>query len=88
MCKHGEDQLCYVPIPANLSYTGHRRWDWKAIDACIAPIVNALNNVAIHTAQSCCGHGKTPGRIDLHDGRVVIIMPTQAAADEMLQEHA
>lgn len=49
----------------------HRRM-WK-IDACIAPIVEALNKGGIDTIQSCCGHGKGDGRIDLADGRLLMI---------------
>lgn len=73
MCAWGTDELCLVPIPAELSYTGEFRWAIRGVDACIAPIVNALNAAGIYTAQSCCGHGKGPGRIDLHDGRIIWI---------------
>jgi len=33
------------------------------IDRCIAPIINALNEVGLVTAESCCGHGETEGHI-------------------------
>ena len=62
-----------VPIPAHLSHTGIFRWDAKPVDACIAPIVQALNDAGIYTANSCCGHGKSDGSIVLHDGRELII---------------
>ena len=29
------------------------------IDACIAPLVQLLNDFGIETIASCCGHGKT-----------------------------
>lgn len=73
MCEFGNYVILLVPIPANLSYTGQFRWDFKGIDGCIAPIVKALNDAGIYTASSCCGHGKVDGEILLHDGRVVII---------------
>lgn len=73
MCKWGTDTICYVPIPAHLSYTGEERWDYKAVDSCIAPIVNALNNAGIYTSSCCCGHGKSDGIISLQDGRELII---------------
>lgn len=73
MCKHGEEVELVVPMPAYLSYTGTFRWDVKAIDACIAPIVQALNDAEIYTANCCCGHGKEDGIIYLHDGRELII---------------
>lgn len=73
MCEWGTEVILRVPIPEKLSHTGAFRWDEKAIDACIAPIVQALNAHGIYTASCCCGHGKEDGRIDLHDGRVLII---------------
>lgn len=73
MCRHGTTELLYVPIPANLSHTGAFRWDHRAVDSCIAPIVKALIEGGVHTANSCCGHGKGPGEIILHDGRVLTV---------------
>ncbi len=43
------------------------------IDACIAPIVDALNQAGIYTIGSCCGHGRSSGSIVLADGREMII---------------
>jgi hypothetical protein len=43
------------------------------IDWCIHHIVAALNAGGIETVASCCGHGKMDGRIDLKDGRVLVI---------------
>lgn len=73
MCRLGNIILLSVPILAELSYTGKARWDVKSIDSCIAPIVEALNNGGIFTFNSRCGHGKEDGRIDLQDGRILII---------------
>ena len=73
MCEWGTEVELFVLIPAQLSHTGELRWDKKKIDACIAPIVDALNNAGIYTASSCCGHGKGDGEILLHDGRELII---------------
>ena len=69
MCEWGT----HVEVENLLAFNGewHRR-TWK-IDACIAPIVEALNRGGVETTQSCCGHGKGPGRIDLADGRVLEI---------------
>ena len=78
MCKQGNDILLNVPIPAHLSHTGEFRWDVKAIDSCIAPIVDALNKAGIYTSGCCCGHGESDGDIILHDGRtLVIIVPNK-----------
>lgn len=73
MCKHGTDVLLEVIIPAGLSYTGKARKKIVGIDACIAPLVKALNNAGFTTVASCCGHGKRPGNIALADGRELII---------------
>lgn len=73
MCEWGTDRLLLVPMPAELSYTGQFRWAIKGVDACIADIVQALNEAGIYTSNSCCGHGKADGKIYLHDGRVLTI---------------
>jgi hypothetical protein len=46
------------------------------IDSCIAPIVKALNDGGVLTRNSCCGHGKGPGKIDLVDGRTLVVETT------------
>lgn len=67
MCKWGNR----VEVENLLTTRGKRR-TW-GIDACIAPLVKALNDGGIETIASCCGHGKGDGRIDLVDGRILII---------------
>jgi len=74
MCEFGNEVILLVPMPSNLSYTGEFRWAEKGIDGCIAPIVQALNDAGIYTANSCCGHGKEDGTIILHDGRTIKII--------------
>jgi len=54
-----------VPMPIN-----GRRQD---IDFCIADIVAALNAANIVTIALCCGHGIMEARIDLRDGRRMIV---------------
>lgn len=71
MCEHGKSIDLLVPIPAALSHTGELRWDMKPIDSCLADLVSALNAAGVLTAQCCCGHGRGPACIDLHDGRVL-----------------
>lgn len=73
MCAHDDVIILHVPIPADLSYTGEARWDWKGVDRCIAPLIAALNNAGIWTASSCCGHGREDGVIILQDGRTLVI---------------
>lgn len=46
----------------------------RCVDWCIHHIVAALNAGGIETTASCCGHGTQDGRIDLADGRVLMIV--------------
>ena len=46
----------------------------QCIDFCIHQIVAALNAGGITTVASCCGHEVAPGRIDLEDGRTIVIV--------------
>ena len=43
------------------------------VDWCIHRIVAALNAAGIETVASCCGHEMAQGRIDLADGRVLMV---------------
>ncbi len=43
------------------------------VDPCIADIVRALNNGALSTSNSCCGHGTQSGWIALSDGRTLLV---------------
>ena len=45
----------------------------NTIDACIAPIVQALNDIGVETIASCCGHNRLCGVISLKDGRELLI---------------
>ena len=58
----------------------------KTIDACIAPIVQALNDTGLATRACCCGHGEHPGVISLMDGREVLIARTYEEAREAEEE--
>ena len=71
MCKHGDERLCFVPIHADDSHTGKMRWEYKAVDSCLADRVNELNAAGRLTRSCCCGHGEVPGSIILHDGTEV-----------------
>jgi hypothetical protein len=78
-----------VKIPADLSPTGRIKWKKAKIDACVAPLVDALQRGGIDMRGSCCGHGYSVGEIQLQDGRLLLILDEQAArlwmshADEM-----
>ncbi len=49
------------------------------VDACIAPLVQAMNDNGMETVASCCGHGNRPGEIILDDGRSVILCSWEQA---------
>ncbi len=54
----------------------------RSIDWCIHHIVAALNAGGVETIACCCGHGKQDGRIDLADGRVLIIQQSDVRGGE------
>jgi len=85
MCQWGTCVMVYVKVPADLSATGRDEWRLKAIDACIADIVAALQAAGIDMRSSCCGHGKELGHIELQDGRMLIIgRPDRDKGGDML----
>lgn len=77
MCKWGTRELVKLHKP---DYKGHPVAD---VDACIAPIVQALNDAGIETAACCCGHNKGFGNIALKDGRELIISPDFALSRKL-----
>lgn len=79
MCEWGMNKLVRVRIPAALSFGGKSHWKEVWVDACIAPIVEALQKGGIDMRGSCCGHGKTVGDIHLQDGRALIILNSKQA---------
>jgi hypothetical protein len=83
MCEWGNEEKLLVPMPAELSHTGQFRWAIKGVDACIAPLVQALNEAGVYTANCCCGHGKAPGWIALHDGRHLLIVDSSVDVEEI-----
>lgn len=72
MCVRGTSVVVLVKVPADLSAEGVEKWKRAPIDACVAPIVAALQAAGIDMRGSCCGHGGD-GEIELQDGRVLII---------------
>jgi hypothetical protein len=56
------------------------------VDACIAPIVAALNRAGIRTVASCCGHGGREGEIALADGRWLTVTNGPLYAEEVRSE--
>ncbi len=56
---------CSVPMPI--------KGRVHSIDLCVSDLVAALNAANITTVACCCGHGTQSARIDLADGRVLMI---------------
>ena len=77
--------LVKVKIPADLSSTGEEEWKIDQIDACIAPIVKALQEGEIDMRGSCCGHGIMDGDIHLQD---VIILIIKKDGDKYLKKRS
>jgi len=86
MCKWGTYEEVIVPIPPDLSCDGEFHMAMKKIDACIAPIVKALNQGGVYTRSCCCGHGERDGHIDLWDGRILVVK-SKEDADKWLSEY-
>lgn len=77
MCAWGDTAVVLCPAGMN----GHNpRRVWIPVDSCIADLVCALNSGGILTLDSCCGHGKGPGKIRLVDGRSLIIESEKESA--------
>jgi hypothetical protein len=68
-----------VTIPSDLNCSGDAQRKEVPIDACIAPIVDALQRAKIDMRGSCCGHGRCDGHIQLADGRALLILPAPVA---------
>lgn len=72
MCEWGTDVEVENLLAYNHEGLSYKRRTWK-IDACIAPLVVALNTGGIDTIASCCGHGKGPGLVSLADDRELLL---------------
>jgi len=70
MCKWGNTVIVQSDI-----LKSKKRPDGKiAVDSCIAPLVQCLNDTGIRTIASCCGHGHQPSSIILDEDREIRIM--------------
>jgi hypothetical protein len=67
MCEWGDDIPMMLVITKEKSHTGKARFEEVRIDRCMVPIIKALNDAGILTAECCCGHGKGNGYIALAD---------------------
>lgn len=72
MCRWGTDASIRLNRPRPVS--GRTE---ILVDACIAPLIQALNDAGVHTVGCCCGHGKAPGEVLIEQGglRVILTLP-------------
>lgn len=68
----------WVTVPAHLSHNGTDYRKIVGVDACLVPLIEALNNAGISTVASCCGHGKKAANIILSDGRELFLVSDSA----------
>lgn len=73
MCVWGTETIVRVKVPGDLACEGVDTWKAMPIDACIAPLVSALQAAGVDMRGSCCGHGEGDGYIHLQDGRLLVI---------------
>lgn len=79
MCRWGNSVNVEVTVPARLSHTDEARTKVIGVDACIAPLVAALNAAGITTVASCCGHGHLPGNVILADDTWLTLLTREQA---------
>ena len=70
------DNLVNIPVNGRV----------ECVDHCIHRIVAALNAGGVVTKGTCCGHGEVMGRIDLSDGRTLILPRNKEQQDQLLKE--
>ena len=77
MCKQGTIEIIKLHHPTPRGFTT------AGVDACIARLIQALNDGGFQTIASCCGHGVQPAVIALEDGRELIVMPDYESSREL-----
>ncbi len=68
MCQWGTNARVTLCKPQQIS--GRRVVE---VDACIAHLVQRLNDAGVETIGACCGHGQENGSIVLRDGRILVL---------------
>ena len=77
MCEH--DPTYERQARIRLHHTTARGRVEAACDPCLAPLVQALNDIGLQTVASCCGHGHQPPSIALEDGRWLLLVDRATA---------
>lgn len=77
MCSRTRRVL--VTVPKDLAVDGKARRKYVKIDACVAPIIRALQRGGVDMRGSCCGHGKREGHVHLQDGRALLVLSVTQA---------
>ena len=68
-----------LKVPADLNTSGTEEWKSVQLDACIVPLIKALQKAGIDMRGSCCGHNTKEGHIHLQDGRALLVLSKQQA---------
>ena len=78
MCEWGQTEQVRLCKPKEIS-----KREEMPVDACLAPLVQMLNDYGIETIACCCGHGKTTySRIRIHPKNIEFIR-----MDDVLTTH-
>jgi len=76
VCHWGNDAI--VRLAYRMPVSGRTE---IAVDACLAPLVQMLNDYGVHTTGCCCGHGVADGSVSYEqDGQAytkVSFLPNQ-----------
>lgn len=82
MCR-GRSVSIEVLVCSELSHSGRDERKVKPIDACIAPLVAALDAAGVHMLGSCCGHGvRAPSLVLAQDQRPAAALDALTAVDD------
>jgi hypothetical protein len=68
-CPHCDQPQVLI----RLAHPTSRGLTEAAVDACLAPFLQALNDGGLQTIASCCAHGQSPATVILADGRELLL---------------
>jgi hypothetical protein len=83
MCRWGTSRMVRLCQPKEVS--GRTE---VLVYACIAPLVQMLNDFGVHTTGACCGHSKAPGWISYEQDGEQREMRIQANCEQIESEGA
>lgn len=79
MCKFGTDRFVRLCTPKPYNDLVKISVNSVKVDACLAPLVQMLNDYDIETIACCCGHGKAEfSHIRLHPKNIEFLITNDA----------